>query len=64
MQNPNISIIFFDKSIVQKLFNLKVNFSLFCTEENQTLIITRLPVTRWVKLSLNFELKKKNFKVE
>ena len=28
---------------------------LFNTEENQALIITRLPVTHWVKLSLNFE---------
>ena len=29
--------------------------SLFNTEENHTLIITRLPVPRWVKLSLNLE---------
>ena len=38
MENPNI-IFFFDKSIVQNSFNPKVIFSLFDTEETQTLII-------------------------
>ena len=37
MENPNI--FFFDKSIVQNSFNPKVIFSLFDTEETQTLII-------------------------
>ena len=31
---------FFDKSIVQRLFNLKVTFSLFNTEDTQTLILS------------------------
>ena len=49
-------ILFLEKSIIFFLFRIKDNFLLFNTEESKTLIITRLPVTRWVKLSLNFEL--------
>ena len=43
------------------LFNLKVYSSLFNTEETKTFLFTRLPVTRWVKLSLNFELLEEDF---
>ena len=51
-----ISVFF---KVITKFFflsKIELNFSLFNTEENKSLIITRLPVTRWVKLSLNFEL--------
>ena len=36
MQNPNRYNDFFDKSIVQSFFNLKIVFSLFNTEDFST----------------------------
>ena len=53
---PENDICFFEKSTIKILSNFKVNFSLLNTEKTESLIITRLQVTRWVKLSLNFEL--------